>query len=263
MNQPNMPAPKLPQPQGKLILPAIPGEERRIFTNTRIPVPPGQFIHRNTPPPPQQPLAKLRYFWRKDPAYKVLMIAVGMVLIAGVLCMTLVTNAALQSFNPRNPTPINSSGGVLPTGIVDNHPTFPTPGGGAGATSSSQPPTSTPVLQSTATIPPSPTATGPLSVQITNVPSRVKNNTTVDIGVTTNRAGASVWLVISYNALPYRTNAGPRTTAADGSVALPWQVSVFSLRNRSVTAYVVAIARDQSGRRIQSQPVQVQIDNGG
>ena len=66
----------------KLVLPAVPvaqppppdvySDPRMqvpgVYTNPRMRVPPEMLIRHNAPPPPRSPLAKLVYFWRKDPA---------------------------------------------------------------------------------------------------------------------------------------------------------------------------------------------------
>src|SRR5580700_10836380 len=83
--------------EGKLILPAIPDEGppatgvgssgkvyRSQLPRLRRPV---------ATPLPAKPVAKLRYFWGKDPAYKVLMIAIGVVVVAGIVSLSLVSLA--------------------------------------------------------------------------------------------------------------------------------------------------------------------------
>src|SRR5437016_396444 len=60
---------------------------------------PEQLIRPQAAPLPKSPVAKLRYFWGKDPAYKVLIIAVGTVLLAGLLSISLVANAMLRNPN--------------------------------------------------------------------------------------------------------------------------------------------------------------------
>src|SRR5579863_776033 len=98
-------------PQAKLVLPAVPAEQQlppvysdpRLqvpgnYSNPRMQVQPEMLIRHNFPPLPRSPLAKLVYFWRKDPAYKVLLIAVAMVVIAGLLLTTFVTSTMLHGF---------------------------------------------------------------------------------------------------------------------------------------------------------------------
>lgn len=266
--------------QEKLVLPAVPNAQPPqdvysdprmqvpgVYTNPRMQVSPEMLIRHNTPPPPRSPLAKLSYFWRKDPAYKVLMIAVVMVVIAGLLLTTFVTSAVLHNFSANGPVVQNPVATTQPVGTVDNRPAFPTPGGGDGSTVTSQPPMqNTPILQPT-TPPiqpsPSPPTSGTLSLQIANIPNHVRNNTVADVGVSTNEANVSVSLVILYSAFPYRSMAGPVTTDDDGYANLRWFVSINTFSNRMVTASVYAVARDQNGQFVRSQPATVQIITQG
>jgi hypothetical protein len=266
--------------QEKLVLPAPPEQRPAppvysdprlqvpdVYSDPRMQVPPEMLIRHNAPPLPRSPLAKLVYFWRKDPAYKVLMIAVAMVVIAGLLLTTFVTSTLLHGFSTADPVVQNPVATTQPVGTVDNRPTFPTPGGGDGSTVTSQPPMqSTPILQPT-TPPiqpsPSPPASGTLSLQITNIPNHVRNNTGVDVGVNTNEANISVSLVILYSSFPYRGTAGPVTTDTNGSANIRWFVFINAFSNRAVTASVYAVARDQNGQIVRSQPATVQVSMQG
>src|SRR5207248_2169870 len=96
--------------------------------------------------------------------------------------------------------------GAAPAGTIDLRPSFPTPGGNNGSTTTSQPPAhSTPTLTTdnnlTPTVEPSPTAPGDgrLTVQITDIPNRVLNNSTVSVGVHTSEANVTVTLYVLYN----------------------------------------------------------------
>lgn len=275
-------------PQQKLVLPAVPVAQQpphvytepriqalseqqppRVYSNPRMQIPPERLIRHNSPPPPRSPLAKLVYFWRKDPAYKVLLIAIAMVVIAGLLLTTFVTSMLLRGFASGVPVVQNPVAATQPVSSVDDKPTFPTPGGGSGSTVTSQPPMqNTPVLQPTT--PPiqptaSPPASGSLMVQITNIPSHVRNNMPVDVGVSTNEANISVSLVIYYSSFPYRGMAGPVTTDSNGNANLRWFVFINASSNRVVTASVYAVARDQNGQVVRSQPatVQISVQGGG
>ena len=125
---------------------------------------------------------------------------------------------------------------------------------------------STPILQPT-TPPiqpsPSPPASGSLSVQITSIPIHVRNNAVVNVGVNTNEANISVSLVILYSSFPYRGSAGPVTTDTNGNANVRWFVFINAFSNRMVTASVYAVARDQNGQFVRSQPVTVQISMQG
>jgi hypothetical protein len=262
---------------GKLVLPAIPDE---VYMNQRMsrplqafPVRPEQLIQHTTPPLPSGPFAKLRYFWGKDSAYKVLMIAIGTVLIAGLLSLSLVSASFLRNIgsfagdNSLSQTPPKS---VVPTGTVVVHPTFPPPGGGSGSGTSSQPPPqSTPVLQPTQSDNPTPQPTsgsgnGQLTIQINGIPNHVQNNSTIPVSVTTSEPNVTVNLYVVYNAPPYRYLSSSRTTNDNGNATITWTVSVFMM-GRHAQAVVYAVATDQNGQRAQTQPVSVQVvgGNGG
>ncbi|MFL5655590.1 MAG: hypothetical protein ACJ8CB_15615 [Ktedonobacteraceae bacterium] len=257
--------------QGKLVLPAPPANEYSTPANSQhhTQIRPEQLV-RHMPTPPKDPLARLKYFWHKDPAYKVLIIAVGLVLIAGLLSISLLSSAMIRNpdFFALNSTTsqVPPTEGVTPSGTVDFRPAFPQPGGGQGSSTSSQPPVqSTPGLQPTVdntppTIQPSPTSIqeGTLTVQITGIPDHVQNSSVVDVGVSTNAPNVTVALYVVYDAPPYRDFAGPRMTGNGGNATIPWSVSVYRLGG-GARAVVVAIATDQNGQQVQSQPVSVQI----
>jgi hypothetical protein len=246
-----------PQP-GKLVLPTPPVDEQRMYHGgQKAQLRPEQLIRNRTQPAPQGAGAKLAYYWRKDPAYKVLMIAMAMVLIAGLIFVSLASAAFLGNPNIfASSSSQNIPRGANPTGTVDLHPGFPTPGGGNGSNQSSQPPMqSTPALQPT-TDQQSPTAGGTLTVQITNYPQTVTNGSRANVDVNTSEPGVSVILMIRYSQ-GGRTTAGPQTTDSNGNATIPWFVFVFGQRNIQATIY--AVATDQNGQRAKSQTVQVQI----
>ena len=265
INQPEIQEPN-PQ-QEKLVLPPPDGNESSTpgsslhYTQVR-----PEHLIRPAAMPPKDPLARLIYFWRKDPAYKVLIIAVGLVLIAGLLFFSLVSRAMDPNFFKLNSTsPQAPPTGVTPSGTVDLRPAFPSPGGGQGSSTSSQPPAqSTPALQPTVDntqSSPTPGQGGTLTVQITGIPNRVQNGSVVDVGVSTNEANVTVELYVVYSAPPYRDFAGPHMTDDGGNANIPWSVSVY--KGGEARAIVVAIARDQNGQQAQSQPVSVQIAGFG
>lgn len=219
------------------------------------------------------PLAKLRYLWRHDPAYKVVMIVAAILLIAGLIFGTLATNILFQMSelflrNGRfvalsQPSPTE----VTPQGTVDFHPIFPTPGGGQGSTGSSQPPMeSTPSLQDTPaitpTLPPTPTPIqqgGQLTVQITSIPTQVSNNSIVPVQVTTNEPDVFVQLYVSYNVPPGFYSSRTEVTDGNGNATLSWIVNVFSIDKRRAVAHIVAIGQDQNGQRVSSSVFTVEI----
>jgi len=251
---------------GKLVLPAPPVEEQRAYSGTQLR--PEQLLLRRTPPAPKGAISKLTYYWRKDPAYKVLIIALAMVLIASVVFVSLAS--AAFSGNPNSSASSvaqNPSPPAKATGTVDLRPTFPNPAGGNGTNQSSQPPLyQTPSLPSTSpTAQASPTQGngGTLNVQITNIPAVVNNGSIVNVGVNTSEPGTDVLLVIRYDVPPNRATAGPATTDGGGNATISWSVFVYSFRQRTVQATVYAVATDQNGQQARSQDANVQVNAGG
>lgn len=259
--------------QEKLVLPAPPDETPRPYfyadsMNARIA--PGQLIRQRTPPPPKGTGAKLAYYWRKDPAYKVFMLAVAVAVVAGLVFVSLASAALLgkplfgtSTYTQNPPT------STVPTGTVDARPSFPTPGGGKGGTQTSQPPAqSTPSLGSTPTVgvtsTPGPGTTptgqpGTLTVQITSFSPAVVNGKRTNITVATNAQGVTVTLQIRANIQPRNTTAGPQITNTNGVAVISWFVLYYGFGSKTATATIVAVAVDQSGQQAVSAPVTVQI----
>ncbi len=230
-------------------------------------------LHDFVPPPPKYPWERLRYFWHKDPAYKVLLIAVTCVLLAGLALSTLATRTFLQNANFLSRGTTHSQTApphVTPSGTVDLKPTFAPPSGGQGSTASSQPPQSNPVTQNNPVTQPTtpPVQPGPtqpasqLSVQITSVPSIVQNNSIVFVGVNTSEPFVEVQLSIVYNAPPYRGFVGSRFTGVRGNTNFTWPVTVF-LGGRNAVAVITVTAKDQNGQSVQSSPATVEIIGKG
>src|SRR5438067_8034506 len=141
INQPDTQEQK-PQSE-KLVLPAPPAEEQQMYYGgQKAQLQPEQLIRRQVQPAPKGVKA-LAFYWHKDSAYKVLMIAMAMVLVAGVIFVSLASAAFLGNSNlfASTYTPQAVPKGANPTGTVDLRPTFPAPGGGSGTNQqSSQPP---------------------------------------------------------------------------------------------------------------------------
>ena len=258
----NHPDTDLPTPSsGKLVLPDISDEEQRVASGQyRAQIHPGLLIRQKTQPAPQKVLPKLAWYWRKDPAYKVFMIAIAMVVVASIVFVSLVSATLFGRSSSGASLSQNPPANVTPGGTVDLHPTFPKPTGGNGTGQSSQPPTqNTPSLGPTA----QPTSTvqsgGQLTLQISNYPSTVANNSTVPITVSTNQPGITVYLQIRYSGTSLRPYAGPGTTDANGNVTIPWSVSVFSFGRKNIQATLTAIGTDQNGHRVASDPVVIQV----
>lgn len=260
----NHPDTDLPTPSsGKLVLPDLFDEEQRVASGQyRAQIHPGMLIRPTTPPAPKKVLPKLAWYWRKDAAYKVFMIAIALVVVACVVFASLVSAALFGRSSSGVTISQTPPAKVTPRGTVDLHPTFPKPVGGNGTGQSSQPPTqNTPSLGPTATAQPTSTIQpgGPLTLQITGYPSTVTNNSTVPITVSTNQPGVTVYLQIRYSGSPQRPTAGPGTTDANGNVTIPWTVLVFTFNRRNVQATVLAIGIDQNGHHVYSPQVVIQV----
>lgn len=218
-------------------------------------------------------LAKLRYLWQRDPAHKVLMIAIAALIIAGLIFGSLVTYMLSQMSelflqNGRIVTlPQNAPTGVTLQGTVDFHPTFPTPAGGQGSTASSQPPSTgpTPSLQNTptSTLQPTPTQqTGQLSLQISSIPTQVSNNSVAPVQVMANEPDVTVRLYVTYNGFPGFYTSREQLTDGEGNATLSWVVSVFTIGRGQAVARVVVMGQDQNGQQASSQMVTVDIVGG-
>ena len=262
----NHPDTESPTPSsGKLVLPDLSDEEQREASGLhRAHIHPGLLIRPTTSPAPAKVLPKLVWYWRKDPAYKVFIIAIATVVVASLVFVSLVSAALFGHSSPGTTLSQTPPGKVTPAGTVDLHPTFPKPTGGNGPSQSSQPPAqSTPVVGPGNTPTAGPTVTvqpgGQLTLQITGYPATVANSSTYPITVTTNQPGITVYLQIHYNAPSLRSYAGPGTTDANGIVTIPWTVSVFSFNHKNVQATLRAIGTDQNGQQVASPPVVVQV----
>jgi hypothetical protein len=247
----------------KLVLPASPGDQNRPNDQTQY-VRPEQLIRPTSTPPPGKPMAKLKYFWSKDPAYKVLIIAVATVVVSGLIFSILGSISLLQNSNSAsqdNSTPQNP-----PTATSPGNPTFPTPGGTSVSTASSQPPkkgvvTVTPDVQSTPVT--SPGQGGSLGVQILYIPTVVENNSRTVVDVSTNQTFATVVLQVKYNAFPFNYTSQPVPTDGNGEANPVWRVHVRGNGSGTVAATVVAIVTDQNGQQSASAPANVIIYTAG
>jgi hypothetical protein len=259
----NHPDTEHPNPSsGKLVLPDLSDEEQRVWSGQhKAQFDPTLLIRQKTPPAPKKVLPKLAWYWRKDPAYKVFMIAVAMVVLASIVLVSLVSASMFGRSSASAGYSQTPPAKAAPGGPVDLHPAFPTPGGGNGTGESSQPPAqNTPVLgNGTGTAQPTVQPGGQLTLQITNYPAVVTNNSRVDITVSTNQPGISVYLQIHYNVAPTRAFAGPGTTDANGNVTIPWTVLVFSFSRKTVQATLTAVGTDQNGQHVSSDPVVIQV----
>lgn len=238
------------------------------------PAPPNYAAHSALPPlGPNVPYrATVTTTWRTDPAYKVLLAAIALVIITGIAFTVYAFNIFAQSTSNAGKigtaTTQKPLKGTTPQGTPNLQPTVPAPGSTAGTpTVGSQPTVSatlvpTPALSPTvpATQPP---ANGNLTLQITNYPQQVSNNTTVPITIQANKPGASVQLLVTYNAPPGFYGSTIQQSDANGNATLSWRVHALSPThgNHAVIARVIAVARDQNGHIAQSQMITVQVVN--
>lgn len=253
---------------GRLVLPAPPDETPRSSPFPPQPrVEPGQLIRRETSSAPKELLPKIIYYWRKDPAYKVFMLAIAMVALAALIFASL-GSAALpgkplfSNSNTQSPPTV-----AAPKGTVDLRPAFPKPSGGSGSGQTSQPPAqgTTTVINVTpspsASVTPQPTQPGqggPLTLSITSYPATVSSGSRVAITISANQPGVTVSLQVRSNAQPRNYIAGSSTTDANGNATIGWFVFFVSTTHK-VTATLAAIAQDQQGQQVASAPVTVQV----
>jgi hypothetical protein len=270
-NHPNLPG-QDPQPiSQKLILPGIRTEDPQqpsAYTQ-RVFVHPDQ-LRPQMPATSTNPLSKLGALWRADPAYKVLIIATSMMLIAGIIFATFLFNAFAQPATSTSKaiTPVVVVPTAPKTSSANLPPTFPTPSGGQGSNqSSSQPPKSAPVVLPTLTPsganqqPTQPTQNQNLQLQITNAPQQVLNNSNVQITVMTNQPGITVHLQATFDNSIITNTTDSQQTDGNGNVTLNWHVSNVSFR-RDFVARVTAYTTDQNGQQVSSQTISIQVSRG-
>ncbi len=246
--------------QPKLVLPGLPEDAHYPGAYTqRVYVHPDQM---QLKPPSRfgRPFATLRQLWRRDPAYKVLLVAAGMVLVAGIIFTVFLVSMLVQAATPTDTTATTAPTQSKTT--TNAPPTFPTPSGGKGNKGSSQPPKSTPVVLPTLTPAPTPT-TQPvqtLNPRIVSIPQQVRNNTMVPVVISVGQPGVAVRLQVTFDQATNVNTSGPLTTDANGNVTLYWHVSAFSVKQHFV-ARVTAFATNQNGQQVQTQTVSVEVVN--
>ncbi|GCF07499.1 hypothetical protein [Dictyobacter arantiisoli] len=244
------------------------------LTQPRPTVRPEQLIRpqNNQALPPGGPHVKLAALWKRDPAYKVLFVAIGVILLSSIVGVALLGNAFMHgSSSPQQQADIPTTT-TTPTGTAT-----PATGQAAGAQATATiqataMPTPTPTPQVTPTPVPSPTPqpsptanpNTPLSVQITSIPTTVNNHTTVSVSVS-SIPGATVWLTITTNANPPYITTAEQPTDGNGNAVIAWQINDKAYIGfiRTATASVVAVARGANGQQLNSQPQTVKIHLGG
>ncbi|GLV57732.1 hypothetical protein KDH_45680 [Dictyobacter sp. S3.2.2.5] len=99
-----------------------------------------------------------------------------------------------------------------------------------------------------------------MTVQFTNLPAQAPNHSTVNVTVAT-QPGATVKLLITYNASPSFQQTTEVTADANGAATIPWTIDerAFSRFTPAIAARVTAIASDQNNQQTTSQPATVQI----
>jgi hypothetical protein len=210
---------------------------------------------------PGNPLAKAGDLWRRDPAYKVLMIASATILLAGIIFATFLASMFAQAASTsQNNTTVSAK----PTSATSIQPTFPTPSSGQGGTNSGQPTVPTEVPTPTAIPSPTPTAQATaqpgLSPQIVSIPQQVRTNTFVPVMISVGQPGVEVRLEVTYNQGVAISTSGPKMTDDAGNVTLIWNVMLFSLKQQLV-AHVTAFALNQNGQEVPSQTISVKVTN--
>jgi len=204
------------------------------------------------------PTVQLSQERKNDPAYRVLFVAISVVLLSSLVCIALLASAFYNSTTQKipggetNPRQVDSVHAITPTptpissAVLTATPT---------ATSTSTPtPTTTPVATQ------SPVAEA-LTVHITNIPNSIQNNTTVPVNVTTSEPEVNVQLSITYYAdgVPFATITQPQKTDSQGNVTILWNVQASAL---TTSAQITAIAQDQQDHQVTSSPVTVSITSG-
>lgn len=177
------------------------------------------------PPAPRGPMARLGYYWQKDPAYRFLMLSIAFVLLASV-AFSLVLGDYLTQGPGHSPSPNQAQGPGLhgsPTATARAQMTAtPTP-----QPSPSPTPTQQPTQEATATPDPTQPTTGQLSVQIINAPGTVNNGSSVQITVA-SQPGATVRLSVHYQAAPFVGGGATALVGDSGTTQLRWNVRVIS-----------------------------------
>jgi hypothetical protein len=205
---------------------------------------------------PSNPIARLGHLWKNDPAYRILFIAISVVLLSVLICLVVFASIFNQ------PSPRNALGGgsgtqqAISTSVSTSGPTAAV--------------TPTPASTPTPTPEPTPTPTpvpDTLTLQITSNLDTVKNNSTVPVSVNTNGgSGVTVHLsiVYKYDLFPSTSDTtDSQDTDSQGNATISWKVNArtFLPPGANATAEVTAVAVDQQGRRTTSKTVTVNISN--
>jgi outer membrane biosynthesis protein TonB len=233
---------------------------------------PEQLIRRNAQ---QQPLPgplpeKLKYLWKSDPAYKVLFVAIGVVVLCSIFGIFLLGNA----FSHGSPASTQTANTPLaPTQSNNQQTNAPQPTPTQKPTATPQPtptpvPTPVPIPTPVPTPIPAPIPTPvppptPLSAQITSIPQTADNHSTISVTVA-SIPGATVWLTIITGSNPPYVTTGQQSTDGNGNAVITWNINESSFspfaNQRTVQAQVTAHAEGTNGQQVQSQAAQLAIN---
>lgn len=113
---------------------------------------------------------------------------------------------------------------------------------------------------SVSTAAPTPKSASVLTVQITSISDSVKNGATIEAQVQTSKPGVSVKLQVTYQGSPFSFTSASQTTDGAGQATIGWSANVASFGDK-VHATVTAVATDQNGQQVTSEPMTVMITN--
>ncbi|HTI13999.1 MAG TPA: hypothetical protein VL461_05425 [Dictyobacter sp.] len=223
------------------------------------------------------PGARSASSWRKDPAYRVLWIAIATIIVSGIIFAIIGGNALAHYFQPTQAN--NNNPNTQPTTVAQIIPTN-TP-----TATPSPTPSPTPIVTPSPTpIPPTPTpqptnnqqmnhgTNQQLTVNITQVPNQVQDGDTVAITVQTSMPDAQVTLTFTSDGSPAYFTMGPKNVGGDSMTTFHWTVNErsfnpFKQKGETVTTLISATAQSndkqqQATSKMVSVKVQVTNNQG-
>jgi hypothetical protein len=212
--------------------------------NGKLPVQPENLIRPTAQLGPKKSLGQQL---RTDPAYQVLAIALGVVVLASIVFIALAGSLfSAPKGKPVGPV-VQATKVVGTTGPATSPVVSPEPSPSPIATAE---PTSTPE--------PTATADATFTARITKYTARVSNGSTNTVTVQTNVPGSTVTLYISYGAF---SNLAAAIGKADSSgvAKISWHVSIIASRNRTIDVTVRAQATNSDGDKATTQAVVVEV----
>lgn len=163
---------------------------------------------------------------RSLPASRIIALAIALVLTACIALVALGANTLLHPTSSHSPQ-------TLSTGRT-------TPSASAAAST--------------------PKGANALMVQITDISDSVENGKTVETEVQTSKPGVSVKLQVTYQISPFSSTSASKTTDDDGQATIDWSPNVAPFSGK-IQATVTAVATDQNGQQVMSDPMTVTITN--